>query len=115
MHTNFSTKATRDPKTGRKAIEQAVQRLQAKHKEHIRHYGDRLEERLTGLHETSSIHEFSAGDADRGCSVRIPRMVAQKGCGYLEDRRPGANADPYMVSARIIATICDVDDAVIAA
>ena len=33
------------------------------------------ERRLTGAHETSSIHDFSAGVANRGCSIRIPREV----------------------------------------
>ena len=110
MHTNFSTMPMRDKKTGKKTLDEVIARLAKKHKEHLVHYGDRLEERLTGLHETSSMYEFSAGDANRACSVRIPRMVAQNGYGYLEDRRPGANADPYMVAARITATICDVDD-----
>ena len=36
------------------------------------------ERRLTGAHETSSIHDFSAGVANRGCSIRIPREVAKK-------------------------------------
>lgn len=110
MHTNFSTAPMRDPSIGIKAINDAIKRLETKHKNHIKHYGYLLEERLTGLHETSSIHEFSSGDADRGCSIRIPRGVALNGCGYLEDRRPGANADPYMVSARLLATVCDIDD-----
>jgi glutamine synthetase len=110
MHTNLSTAAMRNPEIGKKTIDEAVKRLEQKHNEHIKHYGDRLEERLTGQYETSSIHEFSSGYADRGCSIRIPRMVEQKGYGYLEDRRPGANADPYMVAARLIATICEVND-----
>ena len=106
MHTNFSTKDTRDPKKGKEAIKNAITKLEAKHKEHIKHYGDCLEERLTGEYETSTIHEFSAGDADRGSSIRIPRPVAIKGYGYMEDRRPGANADPYMVAAMLLSTIC---------
>ena len=36
------------------------------------------ERRLTGAHETSSIHDFSAGVANRGCSIRIPREVNKK-------------------------------------
>ena len=55
------------------------------------------ERRLTGLHETSSIHDFSAGVANRGCSIRIPRTVAEERKGYLEDRRPSSNCDPYQV------------------
>lgn len=112
MHTNFSTDDTRDKKKGRQAIADAVKKLGTKHDRHIPLYGHKLAERLTGDHETSSIHEFSAGDADRGSSIRIPKPVAQKGYGYIEDRRPGANSDPYLVAARITATVCDIDESV---
>jgi glutamine synthetase len=80
-----------------------------KHQEHIKIYGAGLDERLTGEHETCSIDQFRHGTADRGASIRIPRPVAQKGCGYLEDRRPGANANPYAVCARILQTIAYQD------
>ena len=69
-------------------------------------YGADLEERLTGLHETCSINEFRGGVADRGASIRIPRHVANRGAGYLEDRRPGANCDPYTVCSMLLQTIC---------
>lgn len=108
-HTNFSTKSMRDPQNGMLAIKKAIEALSGKHQEHIAVYGDGLPERLTGLHETASIHEFRDGVADRGASIRIPQPVALKGYGYLEDRRPAANADPYAVSARILETIC-LDD-----
>ena len=107
MHTNVSTKSTRDKSKGRAAIEAATSRLGEKHAEHIALYGAGLGERLTGDHETCDIDTFKVGDADRGCSIRIPAPVAAKGYGYFEDRRPGANADPYLVAARIAATICD--------
>lgn len=106
MHTNFSTKATRDAKTGMDAIHKAIKALEVKHHDHIKLYGAGLEERLTGRHETASIHEFSAGAANRGCSIRIPRGVANKGCGYFEDRRPGANANPYEVAAALVEAVC---------
>ena len=64
------------------------------------------ERRLTGLHETSSIHDFSAGVANRGCSIRIPRDVAEKKTGYLEDRRPSSNCDPYQVTEVLVKTCC---------
>lgn len=104
-HTNFSTKAMRNPKTGIRAIEDAAQYLEKCHNEHIAVYGHDLEKRLTGHHETCHITEFRMGVADRGASVRIPRHVRTRGCGYLEDRRPGANADPYLVTARLLQTI----------
>jgi glutamine synthetase len=105
-HTNISTKAMRDPRTGMSAIESAIEALSGRHPEHIAVYGDGLADRLTGLHETASIHEFKHGIANRGASIRIPQPVALKGYGYIEDRRPAANADPYAVSARILETIC---------
>ncbi|MDB2415407.1 glutamine synthetase beta-grasp domain-containing protein [Rickettsiales bacterium] len=111
MHTNFSTSETRDKKQGIHAIAKAVKLLEKQHKSHIPLYGEGLEERLTGDHETSSINEFSAGAADRGSSIRIPKPVEQKGYGYFEDRRPGANADPYLVAAKICATVCEIDEA----
>ena len=56
-----------------------------------------------------SINEFKAGNSDRGASIRIPIPTAEKGYGYLEDRRPGANADPYLVSAQILVSVCNLD------
>jgi glutamine synthetase len=106
LHTNFSTRATRAAGTGLAALRRAVKALGKRHAEHISVYGDGLAERLTGLHETSSLHEFRDGVADRGTSVRIPRPVAAQGHGYLEDRRPAANADPYRVAARLLETVC---------
>lgn len=104
-HTNFSTKHTRDPRTGRSAMDHAINALSKSHEAHIAVYGHGLAERLTGLHETASINEFKGGVADRGASIRIPQPVAQRGYGYLEDRRPAANADPYAVAARILSTV----------
>ena len=106
MHTNFSTKGMRDGQTGLDAIELAIKSLEARHDEHIASYGHGLEERLTGLHETCAIDQFRSGVADRGTSIRIPAHVASQGYGYLEDRRPAANADPYTVAARILETVC---------
>ena len=108
LHTNFSTKHMRE-EGGIKAIEEAIERLSTKHDDHINVYGHALSERLTGEHETSHITEFKAGATDRGCSTRIPIHVAQQGKGYLEDRRPGANADPYQVAARLVSTVCEIE------
>ncbi|MBI1251208.1 MAG: glutamine synthetase [Alphaproteobacteria bacterium] len=110
LHTNFSSARMR-AEGGVNAIYKAMKRLERSHAQHISVYGERLEERLTGLHETCSITQFKAGDCDRGASIRIPLGVKRAGAGYFEDRRPGANADPYRVAARLAATVFDIDDA----
>ncbi|XP_054714308.1 glutamine synthetase-like isoform X1 [Uloborus diversus] len=108
-HTNFSTKQMREA-GGLKFIEEAIEKLSRQHQRHIQAYdpqgGKDNERRLTGKHETSSIHDFSAGVANRGASIRIPRQVAEKKMGYLEDRRPSSNCDPYAVADVMIRTIC---------
>ena len=111
MHTNFSTSFTRDRRGGLDFIEEAVERLEQRHATHIERYGDKLYERLTGKHETCDINTFRWGVANRGASIRVPYPVAAKGYGYLEDRRPGANANPYTVAASLIATVCEVEAA----
>ena len=73
------------------AIKAAIQKLSQRHLEHIAVYGADNDLRLTGRHETGHISSFSSGVANRGASIRIPRHVAHKGFGYLEDRRPASN------------------------
>lgn len=103
MHSNYSTKAMRE-EGGFKVIIAAIEKLAAKHAEHIAVYGEDNHKRLTGHHETASIHAFSYGVANRGASVRIPRDAEREGKGYFEDRRPAANADPYIVTSKIFET-----------
>ncbi|MEE8118675.1 MAG: glutamine synthetase beta-grasp domain-containing protein [Gammaproteobacteria bacterium] len=104
-HTNFSTDRMRDATTGRTELNKVVKRLEARHDLHVLNYGHGLETRLTGAHETCSISEFRAGVSDRGASIRIPLHVEEAGCGYLEDRRPGANCDPYVVSRLLLEAV----------
>lgn len=104
-HSNFSTQAMRE-KGGMKHIESAIQKLSMRHKEHLAVYGSGNEARLTGRHETASMHTFTSGVANRGASVRIPRSCAKEGCGYLEDRRPASNIDPYLVTGILVETVC---------
>lgn len=104
-HTNFSTKAMR-AKGGLTVIKAACEKLKRKHFEHIGVYGAGNELRLTGKHETCSINEFRYGISDRGASIRIPMATADAKAGYLEDRRPAANMDPYEVTAALLKTVC---------
>ena len=102
-HTNFSTNSTRE---SYEACIAAAEALGRNHKHHIENYGDAIEERLTGEHETCSYKEYRYGVSDRGASVRIPWQVARDQKGYIEDRRPNANADPYVVTRLIMETVC---------
>ena len=101
-HTNFSTKAMR---SNYQACIDAAEALGRRHDLHIANYGHGIEERLTGLHETCSYKEFRYGVSDRGASVRIPWQVEKDGKGYIEDRRPCANIDPYVVTRLIMETV----------
>jgi glutamine synthetase len=105
-HTNFSTGIMREEMGGMAEILNACLKLKDTHREHIKVYGQDNEQRLTGEYETCSIDEFRYGVSDRGASIRIPWQVEKDGCGYLEDRRPSSNCDPYVVSQKLIQTIC---------
>ena len=107
MHANFSDTTLRtcgDKETYERicdafGTEEAIRR-------HIRVYGEDNHLRLTGLHETQSIDQFTYGVSDRGASIRIPIGTVESGYkGWLEDRRPASNADPYKVAAAIIDTV----------
>ena len=102
-HTNFSTKEMR---RNYDACIAAAEALKKKHALHIENYGFGIEGRLTGLHETASYKTFHYGVSDRGASVRIPWQVAREKKGYIEDRRPNANMDPYVVTRLITDTVC---------
>jgi glutamine synthetase len=104
-HTNFSTEAMRAEK-GIEVIKAAAEKLGKFHEQHIAVYGADNDQRLTGKHETCSIHEYRYGVGDRGASVRIPVRVSNEGKGYLEDRRPAANLDPYQIFTAILETTC---------
>tara|TARA_Y100000310_G_scaffold334025_1_gene412809 strand:+ start:687 stop:1751 length:1065 start_codon:yes stop_codon:yes gene_type:complete len=101
-HTNFSTHTMRE---GSADFNSVIERMEAKHSEHIAVYGHGAGKRLTGLHETCDLNTFKHGVADRGASIRIPLHVHTSGKGYLEDRRPCANIDPYEVLAKIMTTV----------
>ncbi len=102
-HTNFSTKAMRE---SYEPIIAACEALGERAEEHVKYYGAGIEDRLTGSHETAPWTEFSYGVSNRGASVRIPWQVAVDKKGYIEDRRPNANMDPYLVTRLITETVC---------
>lgn len=105
LHANFSNKAMREV-GGEEMITSICDTFGKYIKEHIEVYGSSNELRLTGLHETQSIDKFSYGVSDRGASIRIPVSVPRNGWkGYLEDRRPASNADPYRITERIYKTV----------
>lgn len=106
-HTNFSTNRMRESYD---AVVAAAEALRDRHELHIANYGYAIEERLTGLHETCSYKEYKYGISDRGASVRIPWHVAHDQKGYIEDRRPNANCDPYVVTRLMLETICGAFD-----
>ena len=105
LHTNFSTKGMRE-NDGLKYIERACRRLGNFHEAHMIVYGKDNDKRMTGEYETSSMDKFRFAHSDRGASVRIPMDVWKSKKGYLEDRRPAANGDPYLICAALLETIC---------
>lgn len=110
-HTNFSTKQMREGnseenKNGLDYIYMGCEKLSTKHNEHMKIYGEDNNRRLCGNYETSDPLKFTYGVGDRSCSVRIPQNVYNAKQGYLEDRRPASNLDPYLVCGKIVETIC---------
>jgi len=108
-HTNFSNEIMReagDPEY----YAHLFWRLEKRHAKHIIGYGENNNERLTGDHETQNINKFSWGVGDRGASIRVPKDTKKNNWkGYLEDRRPASNCDPYTV-ARLIVEACESED-----
>jgi glutamine synthetase len=111
MHANFSTKHMRE--VGGKVYFEALMAAFDKYKnEHIAVYGPDNHLRLTGLHETQSIDKFNYGIANRGASVRVPHSFVNNDYkGYLEDRRPNSQGNPYKIAGRILQTIATVPTA----
>jgi glutamine synthetase len=102
-HTNFSTVAMRE---SYRAITAACEAIGKNYMDLVMNYGDGIQDRLTGAHETAPWDKFSYGVSDRGASIRIPWQVEKDGKGYAEDRRPNANCDPYTVARLITDTVC---------
>ena len=104
MHANFSDGKMRDV-GGEELFTKICDAFGSNINRHMDVYGEHNEQRLTGLHETQSIDQFSYGVSDRGASIRIPITTIEDGWkGRLEDRRPASNGDPYKIGAVIIKT-----------
>jgi glutamine synthetase len=112
MHCNFSTKRMREV-GGEEYFAALMTAFDDRKDDHIAVYGPDNHMRLTGLHETAAIDEFTYGVANRGASIRIPWSFVQNDYrGYLEDRRPNSLGDPYCIAGRILQTITEADMAV---
>jgi glutamine synthetase len=127
LHTNFSTKSMRVDGGMARCAEAAIllgldviEKVGARDLlrageiydtiKYPNEYGIDYQARLTGEHETCSHKQFKYAIGDRSGSIRIPTPVAKKGSGYIEDRRPCANANPYGIVNYILGTTCGVVD-----
>ena len=108
LHTNFSNNKMRE-EGGKEYFESLFSSFDSRHWEHIKDYGSSNDMRLTGKYETQSIDKFSWGISDRGASIRVPQATADNWKGYVEDRRPGSNADPYKIIYQIDKSIKNAD------
>jgi len=97
---------------GKEYFESLMKAFEKHIPDHIAVYGPDNHLRLTGLHETQAIDKFSFGLSDRGASIRMPVNFIKNGYkGYLEDRRPNSQGDPYQIVSRILKTINTVPKA----
>jgi glutamine synthetase len=98
--TTFSTHDMRQP-NGIKYIEEAITYLQKKHYRHLLFYGDnQLSHKLNPI--------FNYKNGNRNTCIRIPIDVRNNKCGFLEDRRPFSNIDPYIITTLLLSTICKI-------
>lgn len=97
LHCNFSNTKMRE-EGGENYFKNIFNAFNVRHEQDIKNYGSENEHRLTGKHETQSIDKFSWGVSDRGASIRVPLSTADGWKGYLEDRRPASNGDPYKIT-----------------
>tara|TARA_Y100000401_G_scaffold24731_1_gene17104 strand:- start:3652 stop:4701 length:1050 start_codon:yes stop_codon:yes gene_type:complete len=112
LHTNFSNNRMRE-EGGKEYFTAICENLNTTHTTFIENYGSSNELRLTGEYETANIDTFSYGVSDRGASIRIPLGVVNDGWkGYLEDRRPASNADPYLITKLLSETLKEVESVV---
>ena len=109
LHTNFSNKKMREV-GGKDYFDAIFNVFETNHTKHIENYGSDNNMRLTGKHETQSIDKFSYGISDRGSSIRIPQATVNNNWkGYVEDRRPASNGDPYKIMKVISESVNQAD------
>jgi glutamine synthetase len=104
LHTNFSNGKMRE-EGNEKYFQTIFKSFESRHNIHIEVYGSDNHMRLTGKYETQSINKFSWGVSDRGASIRVPQSTAKEWKGYLEDRRPSSNANPYEIVKVIVDSL----------
>ena len=109
LHTNFSNDRMRN-EGGYDYFTAIFNSFGSRHEDHIKDYGSNNNLRLTGEYETQSIDKFSWGVSDRGASIRVPQDTAKEWKGYVEDRRPGSNADPYKIIYQIVQSLVTAKD-----
>ena len=108
MHCNFSTDYMRTV-GGKDYFERLMAQFDKNLHDHIDVYGPDNHMRLTGKHETAPWNKFSYGVADRGASIRVPHSFVKNDYkGYLEDRRPNSQGDPYAIASQVLKTISEV-------
>ena len=112
LHTNFSNGNMRTM-GGEELFITICEAMGKRHNEAMQVYGSDNEQRLTGKHETQHIDEFTFGVSDRGASIRIPIVVPENDwTGYLEDRRPASNANPYDITKEIVTVLNSINVAI---
>lgn len=95
-HVNFSTKSSRTSTIGYNVLEKYIDNFKENHMKLIECCSQQNKERLSGKCETAKWDTFSWGVGTRNTSIRVPNETFKNQCGYLEDRRPGADIDPYL-------------------
>jgi glutamine synthetase len=115
-HVNFSTKQirtidTNDCYSSLNITSKLINTMRKYHVKDIDSFGSENNKlRLGGKNEASSYNTFNYGVANRGCSIRIPRAFVNQLSGYIEDRRPGADMDPYIVTKTITSYVIDLQE-----
>lgn len=106
-HVNISDQETRCPHSNAfYAIERKIEALEASHYEAIRILGVTNEQRLKI--NDDSYKNFTYGKLDRSASIRIPLSTIQNQRGHFEDRRPGADVDPYVYFDFLLKNLYDL-------